>query len=87
MGFNSIKLFVFVMVFFGITAANHSLLWSQDAFFQLTDPVIEEISPDMMQNDEKIIFIRDRWRFMAGDNDEWATPEYDDSEWDFVVQI
>ena len=72
------------MVFFGITAANHSLLWSQDAFFQLTDPVIEEISPDMMQNDEKIIFIRDRWRFMAGDNDEWATPEYDDSEWDFV---
>ena len=84
MGFNSIKLFVFVMVFFGITAANHSLLWSQDAFFQLTDPVIEEISPDMMQNDEKIIFIRDRWRFMAGDNDEWATPEYDDSEWDFV---
>jgi serine phosphatase RsbU (regulator of sigma subunit) len=84
MGYNSTKLFVFAMFFFGITAANTSLLLGQDAFFQLTDTVIEEISPEMMQNEDKIIFIRDHWRFKAGDNDEWASPEYDDSEWDFV---
>ena len=55
-------------------------LAAQDSFFQSTD-ALEIISPDAMLNEESIIYIQDRWRFMAGDDPERALQEYDDSGW------
>jgi serine phosphatase RsbU (regulator of sigma subunit) len=53
-------------------------------FFRFGDDHIEVITPELLQNGERVIYIRDQWRFMAGDNPEWAHTDYDDSDWDFV---
>lgn len=58
--------------------------YGQDTFFTFPDYGPIELHPDMLLNDEKIIYIADRWKFMPGDNLEWASSEYDDSEWDIV---
>ncbi|MDX1641974.1 MAG: 7TM diverse intracellular signaling domain-containing protein, partial [Balneolaceae bacterium] len=52
--------------------------------FQFPEPEIEEITPDMMMNESKIIYIQDIWKFSVGDSLSWADPEYDDSHWDHL---
>ena len=67
-----------------ILAGNLELIAAQDSFLPAQEPDTELIAPGMMTGNEKIIFIRDRWRFMPGDNPEWADPDFDDSEWEFL---
>ena len=56
----------------------------QDSFFEFSGIEPIELHPELMQNDERIIYINDRWRFRPGDDMEWISPEYDDSYWDIV---
>ena len=58
--------------------------YGQDSFFAFPDFGPIELHPDMLLNEENIIYIEDRWRFMPGDNPEWALPDYDDSDWDII---
>lgn len=39
------------------------------------------ISDRDMENQERIIYITDQWKFQPGDNPEWSGPELDDSGW------
>ena len=80
---NKTTLLAAVFCFF-MTAIWPALIMGQDPFFQIDEPPIEEIAPEMLDNGEKIIYIHDRWRFRTGDHPEWASPEYDDSDWDFI---
>lgn len=56
----------------------------QESFFQYTDTMIEEIVPEAMLNDDRIIYIQDRWKFKPGDDPERARHDYDDRDWDIV---
>ena len=56
----------------------------QESFFDFPDVGPIELDPELMQNDEGIIYINDRWRFRPGDDMEWVSPEYDDSNWEIV---
>ncbi len=75
---------VVAVLCFLVIAALPVVLLAQDDFFQVTEPEIEEITPDMLDNEEMIIYIHDRWRFQIGDNTDWASPDYEDSDWDFI---
>ncbi len=57
--------------------------FNQDQFL-FPDLGAELISEDMMSNDDKIIYIRDQWRFKAGDDTNWSAKDYDDSGWDIL---
>ncbi|MEX0944541.1 MAG: SpoIIE family protein phosphatase [Balneolaceae bacterium] len=59
-------------------------LRAQETFFTFPDVEPIELHPDMMMNDEQIIYIEDRWRFHPGDQMEWASPDFDDSDWSVV---
>jgi serine phosphatase RsbU (regulator of sigma subunit) len=54
------------------------------SFFQPSDIKVETITPDLMRDEDRIIYIRDQWRFKAGDDPDWADPAADDQEWDVV---
>lgn len=53
-------------------------------FFQFPADETEVITRDQLDDDDHIIYIRDQWRFMPGDNMEWADPDFDDSGWEFT---
>jgi serine phosphatase RsbU (regulator of sigma subunit) len=53
-------------------------------FFRFDDDFVEKITPDLLMNGEKVIYIRDQWRFMPGDDPDWSNPDMDDSGWEFV---
>lgn len=53
-------------------------------FFRFDDDFVELITPELLMNGEKVIYIRDQWRFMPGDDLRWSDPEFDDSDWDFI---
>ncbi|MDZ7757652.1 PP2C family protein-serine/threonine phosphatase [Rhodohalobacter sp.] len=70
-----------------------SLLWiclsiqtaaGQETFFQFDDLDVEELSGESMTGSDQIIYISDRWKFMSGDNTEWANPDFDDSDWSVI---
>lgn len=56
----------------------------QEDIFQFPAAEVEEITPDMMLNDSRIIYIQDMWKFRVGDSLAWANPDYDDSSWDYL---
>ncbi|MDZ7720599.1 MAG: SpoIIE family protein phosphatase [Balneolaceae bacterium] len=79
------KLGIFNIVFWGIILLWGDSLSAQDEdIFQFPEAEIEEISADMMQNENKIIYIQDLWKFRVGDSLAWADPNYDDSGWDYL---
>ncbi|MEX2601931.1 MAG: 7TM diverse intracellular signaling domain-containing protein, partial [Balneolaceae bacterium] len=43
-----------------------------------------KISEQDMENQERIIYITDQWKFQSGDNPAWSGTEFDDSEWPVV---
>lgn len=79
------RLGIFYIVFWGIFFFFGESATAQDEdIFQFPEPEIEEITPDMMLNESKIIYIQDLWKFKVGDSLAWADPEYDDSNWDYL---
>lgn len=58
--------------------------YAQDSFFQIAERDTIELSADMLNGDDQIIYIQDRWRFQPGDDEEWSAPGYDDSEWSVI---
>jgi serine phosphatase RsbU (regulator of sigma subunit) len=71
-------LLVYLLLFLPLHVA------AQDPVFQFPEAEIEEVTPEMMQNDDRIIYIQDRWSFMPGDNPDWALADYDHSSWNLV---
>ena len=59
-------------------------VFGQDDFFQFENGEVEEITEESLSSDDRIIYISDRWKFITGDNPEWAHPEFDDSEWTYA---
>ena len=59
-------------------------VYGQESFFQYPEAMIEEIVPEAMQNEERIIYIQDRWKFKSGDDPERARYDFDDTDWDIV---
>lgn len=57
---------------------------AQDTFFQFDEFEVEEISAESMSGSERIIYISDRWKFKAGDNVQWANPDFEDGEWNVI---
>lgn len=55
-----------------------------EPFSQFSDIEVEHISTDVMRDEDKIIYIRDQWKFKPGDNPEWSAPELDDDDWEIV---
>ncbi len=51
------------------------------AALESTPVTISELD---MDNPHRIIYITDLWKFMPGDDPEWARPGYDDSDWSYV---
>jgi serine phosphatase RsbU (regulator of sigma subunit) len=45
------------------------------------------LSAERMANKAGGIEFTERWKFRSGDNQAWADPEYDDSEWELVVPL
>lgn len=76
---NQVVAFCLIVMLLPVTVS-----FGQETFFEF--PAVEpiELHPELMQNDEMIIYIDDRWRFRPGDNMEWADPLYDDSSWNIV---
>lgn len=58
--------------------------FTDSPIFQFSEEEIEQITYDQLIDDDHIIYIRDQWRFMPGDNQDWAARDFDDSEWDFI---
>lgn len=79
------RLGILNIIFWGILLAGVDGVSAQDEdIFQFPEPEVEEITPDMMLNDSKIIYIQDMWKFHVGDSLAWANPEYDDAGWDYL---
>lgn len=74
--------FCIFLLLLGLLSIHESL--AQDSFFQTAERDTIELSAEMMNGDDQIIYIQDRWRFQPGDNPEWADPEYDDSDWSVI---
>ncbi|PKD44806.1 PP2C family protein-serine/threonine phosphatase [Rhodohalobacter barkolensis] len=72
---------LFGIILIGLTAQSAG---AQDTFFQFDEFEVEEISAESMSDSERIIYISDRWKFKAGDNVQWANPEFEDSEWNVI---
>jgi|GEM_PF-205167 len=49
------------------------------------DNAAQSVSFVLDDNDNKIVDLQGRWRFMTGDNAAWAAPYFDDSAWDTLV--
>jgi sialate O-acetylesterase len=45
---------------------------------------IASISAGSPQDYKKVLDLNERWKFSIGDREEWADPEYDDSNWEWV---
>lgn len=39
---------------------------------------------EILQMEDHLIYVTDRWKFQPGDNTEWASPEFDDTGWPLV---
>ncbi len=77
--------FFIAIVIWGIAGMPPEPLAAQEMpFFQFPEQAAEEIGPESLLNDEGIIYIQDRWKFMAGDDLSRAEPDYDDSDWETV---
>ena len=73
------------IIFWGILFFCADFVTAQDDdIFQFPEPEVEEITPNMMLNDSRIIYIQDMWKFRVGDSLGWAEPDYDDSGWDYL---
>lgn len=73
------------IIFWGILLLGVEVTRAQEEdIFQFPEAEIEEITPDMMMNDSKIIYIQDMWKFRVGDSLAWADPDYDDWSWDYL---
>jgi serine phosphatase RsbU (regulator of sigma subunit) len=44
----------------------------------------EQLSGEDLDETHFVYYISDLWKFMPGDNPEWASPDYDDSDWDYM---
>lgn len=79
------KLGIINIIFWGIFLLMGDSVSAQDEdIFQFPEPEVEEITPNMMLNESRIIYIQDLWKFRIGDSLDWADPEYDDSDWDYL---
>ncbi|MCC5908653.1 MAG: SpoIIE family protein phosphatase [Balneolaceae bacterium] len=77
--------FYIIIVIWGITGMNPGSLAAQEMpFFHFPDAPAEVISPESLLNEEGIIYIQDRWKFKAGDDQSRAASDYDDSDWETV---
>lgn len=54
------------------------------SFFHFEGREVEVISAADFQGEDRIIYIRDQWKFMPGDDPAWADPDFDDASWDVV---
>ncbi len=72
-----------VLILLGVLFTTQAVV-AQDTFFQFDDFEIEEISEESLTGSERLIYISDRWKFMSGDNMEWADPEFEDSDWNVI---
>ncbi len=45
------------------------------------------IDDDDLVNEHRSIFLPDLWKFQAGDDYDWAAPEFDDSSWEMVSTL
>lgn len=55
-----------------------------DDFFYPDQNEPEPISASLMSGDQKIIYISDRWRFTFVDDLQFADPDYDHSDWEWI---
>lgn len=78
------KLGLYIITIWGILLLGFQGVSAQDDIFQFPEPEIEEITPNMMMNESRIIYIQDMWKFRVGDSLEWAASDYDDSDWDYL---
>jgi serine phosphatase RsbU (regulator of sigma subunit) len=72
---------IFLLIF-GILTFYES--HAQDSFFQFSERDTVQISAEMFNSDDQIIYLQDRWRFHPGDDLQWAEPDYDDSQWSVI---
>lgn len=72
---------IFLLIF-GVLTLQES--FAQDSFFQFSERDTIQISEEMFNSDDQIIYLQDRWRFHPGDDLQWAEPDYDDSEWSVI---
>lgn len=80
-----LRLGIINIIIWGILLLGADLSFGQDEeIFQFPEPEVEEITPDMMLNDSKIIYIQDMWKFRVGDSLSWANPDYDDTGWAYL---
>lgn len=45
---------------------------------------MDATATELLQMEDQIIYITDRWKFQPGDNPEWASTKVDDSDWPLV---
>lgn len=57
---------------------------AQDSFFQYSERDTLQLSAEMFNSEDQIIYLQDRWRFHPGDNLQWADRYYDDSDWNVI---
>ncbi len=43
-----------------------------------------KLSLSQLSNQEQVIYITDSWKFHAGDNPDWALPDFPDSSWQYT---
>lgn len=76
---NHIKLAILILL-----VLNPVYATAQESFFQFEEESVEVISAENMSEQDRIIYISDRWKFSPGDDTGWAASDYNDSEWEII---
>lgn len=73
-----------IMLYLCLTVAGFGVL--QPARAQLFDETVH-ISRNDLQNQDRIIYLTDSWKFNTGDSLHWANRTYDDTDWEQVSTL
>lgn len=57
---------------------------SDSLFFQFDQLETEKVTIEQLTDEDHIIYMRDQWKFMPGDNSNWAAAGYDDTGWEVI---
>ena len=57
---------------------------SDSLFFRFNDLETERVTHQQLTDEDRILYLRDQWKFMPGDNNDWSGPDYDDTGWEVI---
>jgi sialate O-acetylesterase len=73
----SVWLGLFVIIFSGCNSSGDKKMNEDKGFFQVLDKMFGE-------NDENYIDLEGNWRFSIGDDTTWASPDFNDKNWEKI---